>query len=289
MNPHCKEITDQLFEGQTAFQRTAIVNRVFHAKKTALIHNLKNGKYFGGRKAAWIVHVIEFQHRGLPHVHIVYRLEDGPDHSDEEACIAFIDEFISAKMPLIGNPDDEEYRKRVETHMLHKCSNNAANGCLDENCICKKGFSKGIVPETTLDSKGYPTYARPGEADWNVVPHNREMLMDDPDGMHINTEFAASTYTVIYLFKYLFKGNRKITLTLNNTDGIHDEDEINHFLRGRMISSMEACWRILGYDIYPASTPSVYSIKIKTYGQILALEEKYKLSDFQVIKIYINI
>ena len=48
--------------------------------------NLKNGKYFGS-KTTYILHVIEYQHRGLPHVHIVYRLENGPDHHNVEENI----------------------------------------------------------------------------------------------------------------------------------------------------------------------------------------------------------
>jgi hypothetical protein len=42
-------------------------------------------------------------------------------------------------------------------------------------------------------------------------------------------------------------------VNLNNTDDVDKDDEINLFLRGRMLCSMEATWRVLGYQTYPAS------------------------------------
>ena len=53
----------------------AIVGIVFQARLQALLHNLKNGKYFGGDKTVYIIHVIEYQERGFPHAHIVCKLE----------------------------------------------------------------------------------------------------------------------------------------------------------------------------------------------------------------------
>ena len=82
VDPNSPEVLEQLIGNETAFDRMEIVCRVFKAKKDALVHNIKNGKYFDGR-ASYIIHVIEYQHRGLPHVHIVYRIENGPDHNNE--------------------------------------------------------------------------------------------------------------------------------------------------------------------------------------------------------------
>ena len=249
VNPFCEEIQSQLLPGQTAFQRPDVVCRVFHAKKLALIHNLKAGRYFNS-KCAYIIHVIEFQHRGLPHVHIVYRLSNGPDHADKEAVIQFIDTYISAKMPIINENsslDDIRYKGIVENMMVHEC-HDQVNGCLVDG-ICKRKYSDQTVPTTYIDDDGYPQYSRPNIEDCYIVPHVKQMLLDDPDGCHCNTEFCGSTYCIIYLYKYLFKGNRKLELTLNNLDDVHPEDEILNYLRGRMITSMEATWRILGYHI----------------------------------------
>ena len=246
VNPFCEEIQSQLLPGQTAFQRPDIVCRVFHQKKQALIHNLKAGRYFDS-KCVYLIHVIEFQHRGLPHVHIVYRLENGPDHSDKQACIQFIDKYISAKMPIITNESSDEdlrYEQIVKDMMIHEC-HDQVNGCLKDG-ICKRKYSNQTILNTDITEEGYPVYSRPNPQDCFVVPHVKQMLLDDPDGMHCNTEFCGSTYCIIYLYKYLFKGNRKLELTLNNLNDVDPQDEILKYLRGRMITSMEATWRILG-------------------------------------------
>eukprot|EP01035_Chromulina_nebulosa_P001198 gene1198-1609_t len=49
-NPLWPEIQERLFPGQSAYDRPDIVTEVFHARKQAFVHNLRNGKYFGGRK-----------------------------------------------------------------------------------------------------------------------------------------------------------------------------------------------------------------------------------------------
>lgn len=66
---------------------------------------------------------------------------------------------------------------------------------------------------------------------------------------------------------------------------MHAKDEIKMFLRGRMMSSMEACWRIFNYQTYPASTPAVSTIKLKTADQLKKIQEAGKVSDFDV---YLN-
>ena len=92
------------------------------------------------------------------------------------------------------------------------------------------------------------------------------MLLDC--SCHVNTEFCASTYAIIYLYKYLFKGNtKKIQLALNNLDDVDENNEITMFLRGRMMCSMEAMWRVMNYQTYPASTPPVSTIKLKAVAE----------------------
>lgn len=99
-NPKCQEVVEQLLPVQTAFDRPDVVCRIFRAQKNALIHNIWAGKYFSG-KAAWLVHVVEYQHRGLPHIHLVCRIENGPDHTNLNTCKIWIGEHISAEMLII--------------------------------------------------------------------------------------------------------------------------------------------------------------------------------------------
>jgi hypothetical protein len=91
-NPLWPEIEERLFKGQTAYDRPDIVCEVFHARLEALLHNLRSGKYFGFRKTAYDIRVIEYQHRGLPHFHLVCKLQDMPDREDSAAVVAWIDE-----------------------------------------------------------------------------------------------------------------------------------------------------------------------------------------------------
>ena len=91
-NPMWPEILDRLFPGQTAFDRPDVVAEVFHARLAAFMHNLRNGKYFGNRKTAYDIRVIEYQHRGLPHFHLVCKLQDTPKRDNIEATLNMIDE-----------------------------------------------------------------------------------------------------------------------------------------------------------------------------------------------------
>ena len=83
----------------------------------------------------------------------------------------------------------------------------------------------------------------------------------------------------MYLYKYLFKGSKKVTIDLNNTNDIRPDDEINLHLRGRMLSVMEAVWRTFQFPIYPKTFPSVSTIKIQTEGQMRAISQKGFISD----------
>ena len=68
-----------------------------------LTYYVAAGKYFGGRHAAALIHVIEYQWRGLPHFHLVVRLEDAPNYYDPIAVREFIDENIYAEIPQRQN------------------------------------------------------------------------------------------------------------------------------------------------------------------------------------------
>lgn len=68
-NPNWREIQDGLLPGMTSWDRTDLVNRVFHLKLTHVQHLLLNANILGGTVAN--IYTIEFQKRGLPHCHIV--------------------------------------------------------------------------------------------------------------------------------------------------------------------------------------------------------------------------
>lgn len=186
-NPKWKDIDDQLLEGQTAFDRPDIVCQVFHARLQSFLTNLRRGKYFGtNHKIEYLMYVIEYQHRGMPHAHIVLRLAHAPtvDHG-EDLRADWIEQHICAELP--DKQTDSEYYNAVSMHMIHRCAV-AENGCKSEpNDHCKRGYDTHLVQlRTTFNDKGFPQYVRKTRDDLMVVPHNRKIFVDW-DG-HSNVE-----------------------------------------------------------------------------------------------------
>jgi hypothetical protein len=118
-NANWREILERLPVGQTAFDRPDIVAQVFREKLKLFIANLNAGIYHGGcmrykynstddtyssdgtympsskvghgeKALVYIMYVIEYQHRGLPHAHIVYRISyapEGPRRDDSDEVV----------------------------------------------------------------------------------------------------------------------------------------------------------------------------------------------------------
>ncbi|EIW59200.1 uncharacterized protein TRAVEDRAFT_121299, partial [Trametes versicolor FP-101664 SS1] len=92
-NPRWPEVERELLPGQTPSDRPDLIARVFQMKKKALLHDiLKNGIF--GRVVAHI-YTIEFQKRGLPHMHLLIFL----DRRDKLLDPASVDTLIRATWP----------------------------------------------------------------------------------------------------------------------------------------------------------------------------------------------
>jgi hypothetical protein len=218
------------------------------------------------------MYVIEYQHRGLPHAHIVAKLSDAPTTIQEK--LQWIDKNIQARFPdninqinaviernknggnnWEGLETDVKYVQQIKSVMIHRCSA-SVNGCKNKDGICKEGYMTLQVNDTSsFDTKGYPVYFKPTEQDIRVVPHNRELLLDWNG--HINVEYCGKTYTVLYLYKYLYKGNKKTQFTISNLDGVDPQDEITIYIRGRLLCSMDACWT---ENLWVPNIPSFLSL-----------------------------
>lgn len=288
------EIKEMLLPGQTAFDRPDVVDRVFKNKLDALLANIRLGKYFDEfypngdvktrREVIYEIRVIEYQHRGMPHAHIVVKLSNSPDSNSEHSVSRdFVDSLLSATMPVItdeSTPEDIAYQSLVEKYMVHSHSS-AVNGCLDKNGRCTKGYHDTVQTDTTyFDERGFAIYKRPRSADLLVLPHNRKAL-EDWQG-HIYIDYSASVYTVLYLYKYLFKGAKKVKMRLTNAEDIRDDDDINIYLRGRYLCSMDAMWRLLRYQTYPSPIPSVRIIKANLPQAVKFFMEDNKYTDMLI-------
>ena len=126
-----------------------------------------------------------------------------PDYDDKDGLSQWIDNHISAELPVVNilsTAEDKKYLEMVESFMIHKCSSGTPNSCLDSDGNCTKHFTKNIIKsKTTFNERGFPEYKRTNEKSLNVVPHNRNILL--AWNGHANVEFAGSTYLVIYLYK----------------------------------------------------------------------------------------
>ena len=125
-NPKWKEIQDELLPGQTYVNRPDLLARVFRLKVMKLMHLINKSQIFG--KVRCYMYTIEWQKRGLPHVHILIWLETKINSNQ-------IDSLISAELP---NPDiDPTLFEIVKSHMVHgPCGNiNCDSPCMvDGKC-----------------------------------------------------------------------------------------------------------------------------------------------------------
>ena len=287
VNVNWPEIQSRLLKGQTAFDRPDIVTQVFRCRLTKFIENIKAGKYFGRRKLDYILYCIEYQWRGLPHFHMAVKLHDVNTDSEENS-VKFIDEHIKAELPLRENFPKmstgvfNSYLNLVVKQMKHDCSH-AANGCKSKKTdFCRRGYDRvDEVPKTYIDEDGFPQYRRRNEEDFRIVPHNPETLLDW-DG-HLNVEFSSTAKQILYMFKYLYKGVKKQTFIIGEEPQEEEsQNEISLYLRGRVLCSMDAFWRILGFHTYPRPNPSVKAIKVRLPDQLRFFASMLKNSELLI-------
>ncbi len=161
--------------------------------------NIWNGKYFDGHEPIYSFHVIEYQYHGLPHVHLVSRLDDANDIDDpnREDLINFVNRHFAAEMPRFdgeefqniyaadGAPAYTEQYKQKAVEMVcmnntHRCAT-AINGCKkDANDLCKRGYSRSkVISETYVNQvTNRIVYQRRMECNLKIVPYNLQIIMD---------------------------------------------------------------------------------------------------------------
>ena len=257
------EITSELFPGQTAQDRPDVVSKVFKLKLNQLMDDLTKGKFFG--KTVAFIYVVEFQKRGLPHFHILIILDskDKPHTPDE------IDSMVCAEIPC--QTTHPELYQTIMSFMLHgPCGTaNSKAPCMQDG-KCNKRFPKPFSDETIPEVDGYPIYRRRDNGitvnknghiftNAHVVPYNA--VLSARYNCHINVEIASSITAVKYLFKYVYKGHDRASITMVNHEGSDPIDEISEFLDSRYISAAECAWRIFGFRMHQHS-PSVTRLQL---------------------------
>ncbi|PAA61494.1 hypothetical protein BOX15_Mlig031738g1 [Macrostomum lignano] len=281
-NPKWPEISAQLLPGQRPEDRPDIVTRVFELKKKALLAELR--KRFG--KEAAHVCSLEYQKRGLPHVHFLLWLVSGQRVTPDR-----YDKIVSAEIP---DPQQQpRLHELVKTHMIHgPCGVvNPACPCMVDG-QCSKGFPKEFQQATLTSDTGYPLYRRlspemggftvdklfKGRSirmdNRSVVPYNPGLLLLFE--CHMNFEVCATVKSVKYVIKYLLKGGDMASFKFEANkkpsgpgeqaaDGERQEgsaskaptqakkegrNEIKEYLLARYIGPMEAVNTILGFEVH---------------------------------------
>ncbi|XP_025192084.1 uncharacterized protein LOC112592288 [Melanaphis sacchari] len=106
---------------------------------------------------------------------------------------------------------------------------NRNSPCMVDN-TCSKNYPKEYSEETLyISDGGYPTYRRPNNGlvanvraqqvgNELVVPYNPYLLIKYD--AHINVEVCSTVKSVMYLYKYVYKGHDAATVEVWNGDEI---------------------------------------------------------------------
>ncbi|UYV73502.1 hypothetical protein LAZ67_10003841 [Cordylochernes scorpioides] len=250
-NPKWLEITENL-NGSSVVNRPDIVSRVFNLKSKELIRDLIKNQIFG--KVVAYVYTIEFQKRGLPHMHLLCILDDKSKPNNSE----LIDKIIWVEIPEENDPSG--LNSYVLKHMIHGPCIGSDSGkflCLDSRGKCKKEFPKYFLEETIANLNGYPKYQRRNTGksfkleNKNISVDNRWVVPYSPFLLkkydcHINVQVCTSIKSVKYIFKYILKGHDCANLEIKY-------NEIKTYLNSRYVCAPESMYRIFGFDLYSKS------------------------------------
>ena len=146
-NPKWDEVTSNLLPGQEPQDRPELISRVFALKLNKLMKFLEGGAF--GQLQCWL-YSIEFQKRGLPHVHILLWLSAAHKMRPDD-----IDKAISAEFPCPQT--DPELHAIVTKNMVH-----GPCGVINRNSPTTLGFYVSSTATSTskcaLQSKQLNTY-----------------------------------------------------------------------------------------------------------------------------------
>jgi len=207
------------------------------------------------------IYSIEFQKRGLPHMHLLIFLK----HEYKLLAPEIVDSIISAEWP---DPDTHpQLFEVVKKFMVHgPCGAlNPKLPCMRDG-KCMYGYPKPFQERTNMNHDGYPQYSRRNDGRmYNVggfwldncwiIPHNPFCMIWL--NCHINVECAVCFGSMKYINKYIDKGGDCSTLSIwHNT-----QDEVKQYIDGRYFGASEAVWRILQFRLHEQH-PNVVRLQI---------------------------
>ncbi|GMR38834.1 hypothetical protein PMAYCL1PPCAC_09029, partial [Pristionchus mayeri] len=227
------EIMENLFPNTNWQSNPLLVCTVFYLKVQEVLDDVMNKEVFG--KVAGFVYSIEFQKRGMPHLHLLIILKAGNkmDRVDQ------IDKHVWARIPEVIGPNPT-MRERVVQEMQKRLRKDVKNFMLHAPCLgdnsaycqqragqdstrygtCTKKFPKQLSEFTRIIPDGTVMYRRPEGVGIQSKDSSKDTVMVTNEwvvpyspyftakyGCHVNVEVVATTHIFKYLFKYIYKGN----------------------------------------------------------------------------------
>ncbi|XP_076032999.1 uncharacterized protein LOC143020461 [Oratosquilla oratoria] len=281
MNPAWTELEESSTQTKSTSKnkgdRPDLVSRIFKMKIDSLIDDLTVRCVFGKVKA--YLYSVEWQKRGLPHIHILLWMKNTVNAE-------LVSNIISAEIP-----DKNKEPKLFE--IVTKCLIHGPCKGFDESLVCcqtksvqgknccGKGFPKPCRDNLLFGNNGYPLYRRRaiGEGgnsfekkvkgnivnvdnSW-VVPYNPYLCLKY--NAHINVECSNSIKAIAYVTRYVYMDCDRILYSKTKDD---DEviNEVRNYQDARYVNASEAIWKIFKFPIHK-SFPPVTTLDLHLEGE----------------------
>ncbi|XP_020964202.1 uncharacterized protein LOC107648526 [Arachis ipaensis] len=169
----------------------------------------------------------------------------------------------SIAVEILNENERPNLHGAIQNYTVHgPCGPYNKNSPCMKNGSYSKFYPKEFRQRILIDEAGFSKYRRIDNGrtvkkrkcvldNKFIVSYNLELLLKF--GCHINVEYTCQTSSIKYLFKYVHKGNDRVTTTLYNagdpSEATQVVDEIRNYYDCRYISACEAVWRLFGYEI----------------------------------------
>ncbi|XP_022888792.1 uncharacterized protein LOC111404232 [Olea europaea var. sylvestris] len=202
-NPNWPEIKQELKYNDKVQNRSDLIARIFRAKLEELKNDLCKEKILGPIVAH--IYMVEFQKRGLPHVHFLLIF----NCAHKIVCAEQVDKIVSYEI-LDENKYSHLHSVIVRHNMHGRCGNlNPKNVCMLKTTGCKNKYPRDYCNTIIFGDNLYPLYKRCNnsilikvrghklDSRW-VVPYNP--YLSAKFDRHINVEICSSIKVVKYFY-----------------------------------------------------------------------------------------